>query len=146
MRYQPIQILLIEDNEDHIFFLKTAFERGSYNIEINYVLNGIEAMDYLAHKGKYSDTTLPDFIFLDLNLHKKNGREVLRDIKSNEKLKMIPIIILSTSHSKKDILDSYKLNANSYITKPTNFSGFIEIVRGFEQYWLGIAKIPGDIY
>lgn len=145
MKYQPTQILLVEDNEDHIFFLKTAFDKGQYDVEINFVLNGIEAIDYLTQKGQYSDALIPDFIFLDLNLPKKNGREVLKEIKSSENLKMIPVIILSTSHSKKDILDCYKLNANSYITKPTNFSGFLEIAKVFGEYWLGIAKIPGGI-
>lgn len=143
MTHLPIQILLIEDNRDHIFFIKTAFEKISFKVEINYVLNGIEAIDYLYQKGKYSDKKTPDFIFLDLNLPMIKGREVLQEIKSSEKLKMIPVIILSTSQSEKDILDSYRLNANSYITKPTTFTGFLEIAESFENYWLKVAKIPG---
>ncbi len=143
MTYQTIQILLVEDNRDHIFFIKTAFEKISLNVEINYVLNGIEAIDYLYQKGKYSDKILPNFIFLDLNLPMKKGIDVLKEIKSSDKLKMIPVIILSTSQSEKDILDSYKLNANSYITKPSTFTGFLEIAESFENFWLKVAKIPG---
>ncbi len=137
-----IEILLVEDSEDDILFTKEALKEGKVKTSLNVVRDGVEAMNYLHKKGEYSKSTRPDLIILDLNLPKKDGREVLAEIKADEGLKIIPVAILTTSSSGEDILKSYKLHANCYITKPVDLSQLIKIVNAVEDFWFSIVKLP----
>ncbi len=133
------EILLIEDNPADILLTIEAFKecRGKHNIVA--IKDGAEAMEYLGNLGNKK----PDIILLDLNLPKKDGRELLAEMKSDEFLRMIPVIILSTSRSEKDILTSYELRANSYICKPLELENFIDVVMSIERFWLDTVRLPG---
>jgi two-component system, chemotaxis family, response regulator Rcp1 len=142
---RPIEILLVEDSPSDAKLTMEALEAGKVANQLNHVEDGVEAMEYLRQKGKYAKAARPDLIMLDLNLPRKDGREVLAEIKNDPDLKLIPIIVLTTSRSDKDILESYKLNANCYITKPVDFSHFIDVVKSIEQFWLSVVTLPRKI-
>jgi chemotaxis family two-component system response regulator Rcp1 len=136
------EILLVEDNPGDVrLTLEASKENKMYN-NISVVNDGVEALAFLRRKGDYSKVPRPDIILLDLNLPKKDGREVLEDIKVDDNLKSIPIIVLTTSQSEEDILRAYGLNANSYITKPVDLDQFIRVVKSIEDYWFSIVKLP----
>jgi chemotaxis family two-component system response regulator Rcp1 len=139
---RPIEILLVEDSPSDTALTKEALEAGKIVNNLNCVIDGVEAMEYLRQKGKYAKAKRPDLIMLDLNLPRKDGRDVLRELKSDEILRTIPIIVLTTSRADKDILQSYQLNANCYITKPVDFQHFIEVVRTIEKFWLTVVTLP----
>jgi len=139
---KPIEILLVEDSPSDTALTKEALEAGKIANILNCVEDGVEAMDYLKKRGKFANSRRPDLIMLDLNLPKKDGREVLRELKSDESLKTIPIIVLTTSRADKDILQSYQLNANCYITKPVDFKQFIDVVKTIEKFWLTVVTLP----
>ena len=139
---RPIEILLVEDSPSDTALTIEALEEGKIANNLTHVEDGVEAMDCLMQRGKYKKTPRPDLIMLDLNLPRKDGREVLAEIKNNLNLKIIPIIVLTTSRSDKDILQSYQLNANCYITKPVDFRQFIEVVRSIEKFWLSVVTLP----
>ncbi len=139
---KPIEILLIEDSPSDIALTKEALEVGKIANNLACVEDGVEAMAYLRRQGKYAKAIRPDLIMLDLNLPRKDGREVLRELKSDQSLRTIPIIVLTTSRSDKDVLQSYELNANCYITKPVDFQHFIEVVKSIEQFWLTVVTLP----
>jgi two-component system, chemotaxis family, response regulator Rcp1 len=139
---KPIEILLVEDSPSDATLTIEALKGGKIANKLNIVEDGVEAMAYLRHQGKYAEATRPDLIMLDLNLPRKDGREVLEELKSDTVLKTIPIIVLTTSHSDKDILRSYELHANCYITKPVDFTRFIDVVRSIEQFWLTVVTLP----
>ncbi len=141
---RPVEVLLVEDNEGDIGLIEEVFEDGRINNNLSVVEDGEEAIDFLEKKGSFADAPRPDLILLDLNLPKKDGREVLKDIKENNKLKSIPVVVLTTSKAEKDILKSYDLHANSYITKPVNFDQFIKVVKSIEDFWLEVVKLPQD--
>lgn len=139
---KPIDILLVEDNPGDIRLTREAFKDGRIKNEINVVMDGEEAVLYLKKKDKYVNASTPDIILLDLNLPKKDGREVLAEIKSDPELKCIPVIILTTSSAQSDILNTYSNHANCYIMKPVDFNQFINVIRTIENFWLTIVKLP----
>lgn len=139
---KPIEILLVEDSPSDAALTKEALEAGKIANHLSRVVDGVEAMEYLRQTGKFSKSPRPDLVMLDLNLPRKDGREVLRELKNDPSLKAIPVIVLTTSRSDKDVLQSYELNANCYITKPVDFEHFIEVVRTIEKFWLTIVTLP----
>jgi CheY-like chemotaxis protein len=142
---RPIEILLVEDSPSDVALTIEALEAGKVVNRLNHVEDGVEAMDYLNRRGKYASAVRPDLIMLDLNLPRKDGREVLKEMKSDLSLKAIPVIVLTTSHSDKDVLQSYELNANCYIIKPVDFEHFIEVVKSIEHFWLTVVTLPEKI-
>ena len=139
---RPVEILLVDDNPGDIRLTQEAFKESKIINNLNVVEDGAEAIDFLKKVGKYENVSTPDLILLDLNLPKKNGREVLAEIKEDKILKLIPVVILTISTAEEDILKSYKLHANCYITKPVDMNQFIKIVRSIENYWFSIVKLP----
>lgn len=139
---RSIHILLIEDNEGDILLTKEALQDGKVINEISVVRDGEEALDFLSKTGKYIDAELPDLILLDVNLPRKNGHEVLHYIKTSDHLKFIPVIMLTTSSSDKDIKLSYSNHANCYITKPVEAESFMHVVGEIESFWVNIVKLP----
>ena len=139
---RPIEILLIEDSPSDAALTIEALQAGKIGNNLNRVADGVEAMAYLRQQGRFAESSRPDLIMLDLNLPKKDGREVLRELKSDPSLKLIPIIVLTTSRADKDVLQSYELNANCYITKPVDFQQFIDVVKSIERFWLSVVTLP----
>ncbi len=139
---EVMQILLVEDNPGDIRLTQEALKEGSIKNVLNVVKDGVEALDYLKKKGKFMNNPTPDIILLDLNLPRKDGREVLAEIKADEYLKLIPVIILTTSDADQDIIRSYKLHANCFITKPVDLDQFIFIIRQIETFWFTVVKLP----
>ncbi|MDJ0897690.1 MAG: response regulator [Xenococcus sp. MO_188.B8] len=139
---QPKIIFLVEDNKADIRLIEEALKNSSIFYELVTVRNGVDAMAYLRREGEYADALRPDLIVLDLNLPKKDGREVLEEIKSDSQLKRIPVIILTTSSNEDDIHQSYDLNANCYITKSRNLSQLFAIVKRIEEFWLTTVTLP----
>jgi CheY-like chemotaxis protein len=144
-KIKPIEILLVEDSPSDTTLTIEALEAGKVANRLNHVEDGVEAMAYLRREGKYKKATRPDLIMLDLNLPRKDGREVLAELKNDQVLKIIPVIVLTTSRSDEDILRSYELNANCYITKPVDFEHFINVVKSIENFWLSIVTLPPKI-
>lgn len=145
MNESAIEILLVEDNEDDIELTLRALKKHHLANKIDVVRDGQEALDYIQAKGRYSDRincNFPKVIFLDLKLPKVNGLEVLRVLKSDEKLKLIPVVVMTSSQQDRDIIDSYSLGVNSYITKPIDFVQFSEVISRLGCYWLVLNKNP----
>lgn len=140
----PIMILLVEDNPGDARLAQEALKESKLKNTLIIVGDGIEAMDYLNKKGKYENALKPDLILLDLNLPKKDGREVLKEIKQDERLKRIPVVILTISKAEEDILKSYNLHANCYVTKPLDLDQFMKVVKSIENFWFSIVKLPPD--
>ncbi|MBU1076872.1 MAG: response regulator [Spirochaetes bacterium] len=139
---RPINILLVEDNPADVRLTREALINAKVKNSMIVAKDGVEAMECLLKKNKFKDNPLPDLILLDLNLPKKDGREVLAEIKENKDLKRIPVVILTTSKAEEDVLKSYNLHANCYITKPVELDQFVEVVRSIEDFWLTIVKLP----
>jgi len=135
-------ILLVDDNLGDVRLIQEALKGSSFNCSVAVARDGIEAMAYLRQQGKFSQAPFPDLILLDLNMPRKDGREVLAEIKSDSALRHIPVVVLSTSRSAEDIQKSYELQVNCYISKSRNLSQLFKIVRGIETFWLGIATLP----
>jgi chemotaxis family two-component system response regulator Rcp1 len=140
----PIEVLLVEDSPGDVRLTREAFKDAKVHINLRVAPDGVEAMDFLNRVGKHSDAPRPDLILLDLNLPKKDGREVLEEIKESPVLKSIPVVILTTSASDADILRSYRLHANCYITKPVGLDGFLEVVKSIDSFWLSVVKLPHE--
>jgi chemotaxis family two-component system response regulator Rcp1 len=138
----PIDILLVEDNPGDVRLTIEALKEDKLQNNLHVVKDGIEAIAFLRQEGEYAGMPRPDLILLDLNLPKKDGREVLEEIKADERLKRIPVVILTTSQAEEDILRTYDLHANCYITKPVNLDQFVRVVRSIEEFWLAIVKLP----
>ena len=141
----PLQILLVEDSPGDVRLTQEAFKNAKVHVNLHVVSDGAEAMAFLGREGKYADAPRPDLMLLDLNLPKKDGRSVLAEIKENPHLKTIPVVILTTSSAEEDILKSYRLHANCYITKPVNLEGFLKVVRSIDNFWLSVVKLPPGI-
>lgn len=141
-RDRPFEILLIEDNSGDVLLTKEAFEEIDYKDHINVARDGEDALDYLYKRGPYERAKRPDLILLDLNLPRKDGREVLQVIKQDEKLRSIPVVVLTTSKSDRDIQICYDLHANCYITKPVDFEEFLSIMKQVLDYWLKLVRLP----
>jgi chemotaxis family two-component system response regulator Rcp1 len=139
---KPINILLVEDNPGDADLAREALDSSKMNNNLQVVNDGEKAMAFLRREGSYSDAPRPDLILLDLNLPKKDGRQVLAEIKSDEGLKRIPVVILTTSRAEEDVLKSYNLHANCYITKPIDLNQFLHVVRSIEDFWLSIVVLP----
>ncbi len=138
----PITILLVEDNPGDARLAQEALKDGGIQNQLFHVVDGVEAMAFLHREGEYADVPRPNLILLDLNLPRKDGREVLEEVRGDAELARIPIIILTTSQSEVDILRSYDLHANCYITKPVDFDQFVEVVRSIEYFWFTIVTLP----
>jgi chemotaxis family two-component system response regulator Rcp1 len=141
----PIEILLVEDSPGDVRLTREAFRGGKVHINLHVAWDGAEAMAFLRREGEHANVPRPDLILLDLNLPKKDGREVLEEIKENPDLKIIPVVILTTSSFEADILRSYQLHANCYITKPVDFAGFLQVVSTIDDFWLSVVKLPPTI-
>ncbi|NJK72873.1 MAG: response regulator [Oscillatoriales cyanobacterium RU_3_3] len=139
---RPIEILLIEDSPSDADLAREALGQGKILNNLHFVEDGVEAIDFLRRRGLYATVPRPDLILLDLNLPKKSGVEVLEEIKTDTDLKLIPVVILTTSAAQEDILKSYSLHANCYITKPVDFVQFTRVVQLIEEFWLAVVKLP----
>jgi two-component system, chemotaxis family, response regulator Rcp1 len=139
---RPIEILLVEDNPDDASLTMETLQEGRIRNNISLVEDGVEAMAFLRQEEEHHGAPRPDLILLDLQLPRKNGREVLAEIKSDARLKRIPVVVMTTSSAEQDIFDSYQLHANCYITKPIELDEFISAVRKIEDFWLTIVKLP----
>ncbi|MBD2309255.1 response regulator [Chroococcidiopsis sp. FACHB-1243] len=140
--FVPIEILLVENNSGDVQLTKLALEESKMSVNLHVVEDGVEALAFLRKEEKYAKEKLPDIILLDLNLPKKDGREVLAEIKADPNLKRIPAIVLTASQAETDILNAYNLNANCYITKPVGFDRFVKIVQSIENFWFTIVTLP----
>lgn len=140
----PIEVLLVEDNPGDAQLTKIAMENSKISIHLSIVEDGVEAMAFLRRQAKYAQAPHPDIVLLDLNLPKKDGREVLAEIKTDIALKRIPVVVLTTSQAEEDILKAYNLAANCYITKPVDFDQFVKIVQSIEDFWFAIVKLPPE--
>ena len=142
MKPREISILLVEDNLADVVLTKEALAESDLINDIYTAKDGEEALSFLRKEGHYKDVPTPDLILLDLNLPKKDGRELLGDIKQDRNLKIIPVVILTTSVAREDIIGSYLLHANCYINKPVDFAQFMQVVKSIESFWFSIAKLP----
>lgn len=141
---KPVEILLVEDNPGDARLAQEALKEDKIKNALHSVADGVEAMAFLRQEGKYTGAPRPDLILLDLNLPKKDGREVLAEIKSDENLKRIPVVVLTVSQAETDILKSYNLNANCFITKPVSLEEFIKVVQAIEHFWFTVVTLPPD--
>jgi CheY-like chemotaxis protein len=139
---KPVEILLVEDNKGDVGLVEEVFEESKIRNNLHVTEDGEEAMLYLHGEGKFSGSSRPDLILLDLNLPKKDGREVLREVKEDSNLKNIPIVVLTTSNDEKDILEAYDLHANADVTKPLDFNQFIMVIKSIANFWLDVVKLP----
>ncbi|MDA8408592.1 MAG: response regulator [Deltaproteobacteria bacterium] len=142
---KPINILLVEDNPGDVRLTIEGLKEGKILNNLSVVSNGVEAMAFLRKEGQYANVPKPELILLDLNLPRKDGREVLAEIKNDDNLKRIPVVILTSSQAEQDIVKSYNLHANCYITKPVELDQFLGVIKNIEQFWLTVVKLPpGD--
>jgi CheY-like chemotaxis protein len=139
---RPIEILLIEDNPGDVNLTRIAIADRPIDVNLSVVADGVEAMNFLQRQGEYHDAIHPDLILLDWNLPRKDGREVLVEIRADERLHRIPIVVLTTSDAREDILNAYDLSANCFITKPVDFHQFLQIVRSIEDFWFATVQLP----
>ncbi|WP_275882483.1 response regulator [Halorhabdus sp. BNX81] len=139
---QPVEILLAEDNPGDAKLTQKAFEEGNILNNLHVVEDGAEAMDFLNQRGEYAEKTRPDLVLLDLNMPKKDGWDVLEEINDDPELRRIPVIVLTSSEAESDIVKSYDLQANAYLSKPVDYSGFMDVVRSLEEFWLSVVKMP----
>jgi CheY-like chemotaxis protein len=142
---KPIEILLVEDNAADVRLTEEALKEGKVRNNLHVARDGMEALEFLHRQGNFKDATRPDLILLDLNLPRRDGREVLADIKNDPELKMIPVVVLTTSSAEADILKSYKLHANCYITKPVDLEQFVNVVRSIDDFWLTVVRLPSEL-
>ncbi|AKB35663.1 Two-component system response regulator [Methanosarcina siciliae C2J] len=139
--FKPVDILLVEDNKGDVGLIEEVFESSKVRNKLYVVEDGEEAVHFLFREGKFSDVPRPGIILLDLNLPKKDGHEVLGEIKKNKDLKKIPVVVLTTSRAEEDILESYKLHANAYVPKPVDFDQFIKVIKSIENFWLEVVNL-----
>jgi len=139
---RPIEILLVEDNLGDVRLTQEALREGKVRNHLHVVADGVEAMAFLRREGQHAHAPQPDLILLDLNLPKKSGPEVLAEIKADPELRRIPVVILTVSKAEEDVLKSYNLHANCYITKPVNLDQFLEVVKSIEDFWLTVVMLP----
>ena len=139
---RPIEILLVEDSPGDVRLTREAFDDAKIANNLHVAPDGEAAIDFLMKRGEHAGATTPDLILLDLNLPKKDGREVLAEVKARDELKHIPVVVLTTSEAERDIVESYKLHANCFVTKPVDFSQFIDVVKSIQDFWFTIVKLP----
>ena len=138
----PAEILLVEDNPGDVRLTREGLKDAKVRNHLSVVADGVEALAFLRRQGQYVEAPRPDLILLDLNLPRKDGREVLAEIKADEDLRRIPVVVLTTSSAEQDIVASYNLAANCYITKPVDFAAFVQVVRSIEDFWFTIVRLP----
>ncbi|MFN8074793.1 MAG: response regulator [Kineosporiaceae bacterium] len=141
-RARTIDVLLVEDDPGDVLMTREAFEDNKVANRLNVVSDGVQAMQYLRKEGEYADAVTPDLILLDLNLPRMDGREVLAALKGDERLRTIPVVVLTTSDALEDVTRSYSLHANAYVTKPVDFAQFIEVVRQIDEFFVQVVKLP----
>jgi len=139
---KPIEVLLVEDNPGDVRLTKEALKEYKMQLNLNVVGDGVKALSFLRQEGEYTTAPRPDLILLDLNLPQKDGREVLAEIKEDENLRVIPVVILTISQDEEDVLKSYGLHANCYITKPVDLEQFIKVVKSVEDFWFTVVRLP----
>ena len=141
---RPIEILLAEDSATDVLLAEEALEHAKMRNNLHVVKDGVEAMAFLRKEGKYADAPRPDLILLDLNMPRKDGREVLAEVKADDELKSIPVVVLTTSQAQEDVLKAYGLHANCYISKPVDFEQFTNVVQAIDQFWFTIVTLPTE--
>jgi len=141
-RSRPIEVLLVEDNPGDVRLTREALKDGKVSNNLSVMQDGVEALRFLRREGPYADAPRPDVVLLDLNLPKKDGRQVLQEMKQDRSLRTIPVVVLTSSDAERDIVGAYELQANCYITKPVDLDQFITAVRSIEDFWFGIVKLP----
>jgi CheY-like chemotaxis protein len=139
---QPIEVLLVEDDPGDVLLIREAFDFNKVHNNLNVVNDGEQALASLKNEGAYADANRPDLVLLDLNLPRKDGREVLAEVKADERLRTIPIVVLTTSEAEEDVLKSYQLHANAYVTKPVDFERFVAIVRQIDDFFVSVVRLP----
>jgi CheY-like chemotaxis protein len=137
-----IDVLLVDDDPGDTLMIREAFEHNKVRNALECVADGVQAMRYLRREGEYANAPRPDLVLLDLNLPRKDGREVLAEIKGDPELATIPVVVLTTSHAEEDVLKSYQLHANAYVTKPVDFERFIDVVRQIDEFFVTVVKLP----
>ncbi|MEV4221715.1 response regulator [Nonomuraea sp. NPDC049725] len=142
--WRPIEVLLVEDDQGDILLTREAFELNKVSNRLHVVNDGEQAMDFLRQKGAHTGVPRPDLILLDLNLPRKSGLEVLEEVKLDEDLRTIPVVVLTTSEAEEDILLSYKMHANAYVAKPVDFQQFIRVVRQIDNFFVTVVKLPNQ--
>jgi chemotaxis family two-component system response regulator Rcp1 len=141
---RPVEILLVEDNPGDVRLTIEALRDAKVRNNLHVARDGVEAMAFLRREGPYANAPRPDLILLDLNLPRKDGREVLAEIKADARLRAIPVVVLTTSAAERDVVQSYNLHANCYITKPVDLDQFIAVIRSIEEFWLMVVTLPGE--
>ncbi|MBA3393511.1 MAG: response regulator [Deltaproteobacteria bacterium] len=144
MTYRPVEILLVEDNPADVRLTEEALREGKVRNNLHVARDGVEAIEFLRRRGKFADAVRPDLVLLDLNLPRRDGREVLAEIKEDPDLKTIPVVVLTTSSAEVDILKSYKLHANCYISKPVDLEQFVSVVKSIDDFWLTVVRLPSE--
>jgi two-component system, chemotaxis family, response regulator Rcp1 len=144
MNPRPVRILMVEDNDGDVFLTLEAMKAAKVANEVSVVRDGVECLDYLRRQGKYADAPRPDLILLDLNLPRKDGREVLAEIKPDPSLRTIPVVVLTSSSAEQDVVRAYDLNANCYIVKPFDFANLMTVVKSIEDFWLTVVTLPNE--
>ena len=142
---EPIKILMVEDNPGDARLAEEALKDSKINNSLYHVEDGVEAMRFLRRQAEYSDAPQPDLVLLDLNLPRKDGREVLAERKEDPKLKLVPVVVMTTSEAERDLVKSYDLHANAYVVKPIDLERFIEVVQSIEVFWFTIVKLPPTV-
>jgi len=137
-----IDVLLVEDDAGDVLLIEEAFADNKVHNRVHHVSDGVDALAFLRREGEYADAPQPDLVLLDLNLPRKDGREVLAEIKGDDALRHIPVVVLTTSKAEEDVLRSYKLHANAYVTKPVDFDRFIDVVRQIDEFFVTVVKLP----
>jgi CheY-like chemotaxis protein len=140
---QVIDVLLVEDDPGDVLMTREAFEDNKVANRLAVVSDGVSALEYLRKEGQYADAPTPDLILLDLNLPRMDGREVLQALKGDDELRRIPVVVLTTSEAEEDVLRSYSLHANAYVTKPVDFDRFIDVVRQIDEFFVSVVRLPG---
>jgi chemotaxis family two-component system response regulator Rcp1 len=143
LRTQPVEILLVEDNPGDVQLTREALEEGKVKNHLHVVSDGVEALEFLRRRGRHEGAVRPDLVLLDLNLPRKDGREVLAEVKEDPELRRIPVVVLTTSDAEADIVRTYELHANCYIRKPVDLEQFLEVVKSIDDFWLTVVKLPG---
>ena len=139
---EVIDVLLVEDDPGDVLLIREAFEDNKVHNRLHVVADGVDALAFLRREGEHADAPRPDLVLLDLNLPRKDGREVLAEVKGDDALQHIPVVVLTTSKAEEDVLRSYKLHANAYVTKPVDFDRFIDVVRQIDEFFVTVVKLP----
>jgi CheY-like chemotaxis protein len=139
---RPIEVLLVEDDPGDVLLIREAFEFNKVHNNLNVVSDGEQALEFLRRQGEHANAARPDLVLLDLNLPRKDGREVLAEVKQDPELRTIPIVVLTTSEAEEDVLKSYQLHANAYVTKPVDFERFVSIVRQIDDFFVSVVRLP----